>query len=121
MTNLAKVVTSLIAEHMEQVVEDAFQHSRPCDEHVELSETRERCKEEEQSSRTPVHVAATSLEYLSLIEISWYGLFFYLVIIIYRNLQPRPVGVIIILEIKIMPETLFAGMLFQEDAECLVL
>ena len=51
MTNLAKVVTSLIAEHMEQVVEDAFQHSRPCDEHVELSETRERCKEEEQSSR----------------------------------------------------------------------
>ena len=71
--------------------------------------------------KTPVHVAATSLEYLSLIEISWYGLFFYLAIIIYRNLQPRPVGVIIILEITIMPETLFAGMLFQEDAECLVL
>ena len=71
--------------------------------------------------KTPVHVAATSLEYLSLIEISWYGLFFYLAIFIYRNSQPRPVGVIIILEIKIMPETLFAGMLFQEDAECLVL
>ena len=71
--------------------------------------------------KTPVHVAATSLEYLSLIEISWYGLFFYLVITIYRNSQPRLVGVIIILEIKIMPETLFAGMLFQEDAECLVL
>ena len=50
-TNLAKVVTSLIAEHMKQVVEDAFQHSRPCDEHVELSETRERCKKEEKSSR----------------------------------------------------------------------
>ena len=48
MTNLAKVVTSLIAEHMEQVVEDAFQHRRPCDEHVELSE---RCKKEEKSSR----------------------------------------------------------------------
>ena len=71
--------------------------------------------------KTPVHVAATSLEYLSLIEISWYGLFFYLAIFIYRNSQPRPVGVIIILEMKIMPETLFAGMLFQEDAECLVL
>ena len=40
MTNLAKVVTSLIAEHMEQVVEDAFQHSRPCDEHVELSQIK---------------------------------------------------------------------------------
>ena len=74
-------------------------------------------------TKTPVHVAATSLEYLSLIEISWYGLFFYLAIIIYRNSQPRlvVVGVIIILEIKVMPETLFAGMLFQEDAECLVL
>ena len=51
MTNLAKVVTSLIAEHMEQVVEDAFQHSWPCDEHVELSKTTERCREEEKSSR----------------------------------------------------------------------
>ena len=71
--------------------------------------------------KTPVHVAATSLEYLSLIEISWYGLFFYLAITIYRNSQPGLVGVIIILEIKIMPEILFAGMLFQEDAECLVL
>ena len=40
MTNLAKVVTSLIAEHMEQVVEDAFQHSWPYDENVELSEMK---------------------------------------------------------------------------------
>ena len=55
MTNLAKVVTSLIAEHMEQVVEDAFQHSWPYDENVELSEMKkpekDAKKEEEKSSR----------------------------------------------------------------------
>ena len=52
MTNLAKVVTSLIAEHMEQVVEDAFQHCRPCDEHVEFQKPEKDAEKKKKAQDT---------------------------------------------------------------------